>query len=392
MAGIPIGIDLDAARAAAEAYQPSIGSLSSVFRWGGLYLLSGWLLFKTSRATSIVMTRNGSIMFLILFALLSALWANYPLRTLINSVHLAGSVMIAMVAGFRYHKEPSLLYRHAGFALGANQAVHLLFNLVFPGETIGIDGRWVGLTGHPNILGAIAFCSVWANFSALMCSNRIQRLLHIIFVVISLINMLGANSITSILVTIVAIGGVLSSMWLTKYPRWRLVKYLLVFTGISLSMVMILALGMDETLESVFELLSRERDFTGRVFVWELAFELFGQRPILGFGFDDTRQNAEALRGFAHFHNGYIKLLIQGGIVAVGILVWFLMRLLTDIRHISRSDSTTAKYLIPFVFAVLIYNLAEPAFFVGRNTVWLVFLVCILVISLRVRPIAVENL
>ena len=138
------------------------------------------------------------------------------------------------------------------------------------------------------------------------------------------------------------------------------------------------------------EILGRDATLTGRTEIWDRV--LHSQtNPILGEGFWIFWDTEKATNLFSDYffrmpqsHNGYIEMYLDGGLVAVSILVGLVLSFLCKAKtDILRGDSFGILYLL-FALAPLIYNYTEAAF--ARLTlVWFAQLLAGIQVPLR-RP------
>lgn len=391
LAGIPIGIEIPVPGVPTEtptdfSFQHTIIPL---IIWGGIYLLAGLVMLKTPRAAMLTATHQSGVVLLVLLAGLSIVWSANPLRVLVDTVHLGGALAIGLAAALRYAREPWLLPRHVGYVLGFNQIVHLVAVFLAPDITIGPDERWAGLTGNANQLGVLAFCALWGNVAALAYGHGVCRWIHFLLLSAALFNLIESDSISSAAAVVVAVGGVLGSLWLATKISWRHHRYALLFLTLTFIGGSILWVGVDVLFLGLLKAVGRDSELTGRVLIWEHAFQLIAEKPWLGHGFDDMRQHLEWLGNtrFVHFHNGYLDLGVKGGIVALSFLGLILGRWLVDVRRLPRGDVATTALLTPFVLAALLYNLSESALFEVRNATWIIFLACVFIVTIRAMPL-----
>jgi len=63
-----------------------------------------------------------------------------------------------------------------------------------------------------------------------------------------------------------------------------------------------------------------------RVELWQDAFELLGQNPVIGIGFG-TYQALKRVGPYSDTHNYYIKVLVETGVVGLCVFLWLLLRM-----------------------------------------------------------------
>jgi O-antigen ligase len=330
-------------------------------------------------------TRPGtpSVLFLLIcsqlvIAAASVIWSAYPLRVAACVSHLTGRALIALAAAHHYRSDLSSAVRHLGYALGANVALSVVAAALFPAVAVDFEGRWAGLTGHPNFLGNIAWCAMWANLVAIRGQGRLRALLHLCLVGIAGFALLQAQSKTSLVVAMLMV--VLVGL-LTILERFDLLKPAFAFPVVLASgalVVPVLALP-DLAWGEFTRLLGRSPDMTGRQEIWQVAIALILQRPILGWGFDYHATVIDLTHfRFHHFHNAYLDVMVRGGVVTLAAVLAMLVVAVRNIAHAGQRRFATAPVLLyPFLAAVVVHSFSEVDFLAPQDGIWiLVLFVC----------------
>ncbi len=196
-------------------------------------------------------------------------------------------------------------------------AVILIWSTVLIAVVQGVDGRWAGVFGSANGLGAAAAFMIVVGGDQVVRGQRYA----VLFVVLSLVLLVGTDSRTSM---VSALAGVI--VLAQRAVRVSLGP-LLAVTVIGLIGVVI-AFG---TPEGVTQRLSRsgtEAELvtaTGRTYIWETSLDAIQQRPFSGYGSGSSTEvltsafAAAPAEGFEaeSAHNGLLQLGLNGGVVAV---------------------------------------------------------------------------
>ncbi len=356
--------------------------------WISLAIFAIYLLFRESKLLVRLGVRSKIVFLLILYSFMTAIWSDEPAASLLESSQIAVSLIIILASVTYYYRHPDHLFGHAGIALGLNLVVNLASIILLPG-TKHFDGRWGGVTGSANYLGAIAYCAIWTNTASLYYVRELPgRFLHVALIVIALICLIGSNSTTSIIAAIIAVAGIVFFAFLSSGSMFRYFLHTLLWLVVIVITLLIFNKGLTSSyLYVVEDLFGREANLTGRVDIWEGTISAIVDRPLLGYGFDADTLSLGVFSMFStgtHFHNGYISLLVKGGVLGLMLLLGMLISSFKDLFDLKRFDSTTFRLIFSFYVSVLVYNATEVSFLAARHPVWLIFLSTLLVMSLRV--------
>lgn len=353
-----------------------------------LYTCAGLMVLSKPKTVFSMLARQWPLMLMLLFVAASFLWSHNQEKVLMNTVHNTGTLLIALAAALRYRKEPWLLPRHIGYVLGANIMLHLLAVLLLPAFAIEWDGRWRGLTGQANGLGAIALCAFWANAAVLIGTGKDRYHLHLLFAICAATAMLGANSMTSVISSTCALGLIFT--FTGKASRYR--SGLRIFLGgisviFLVSAVGVMFLGNAMDLGKLLGMAGRSGDFTGRTEIWVAALKAIAAQPWTGWGFDD---NAYLIKTtdmpYTTYHNGYLDLTVRGGIVAFGLFSLLLVKWMVELKKKSHVGIDIIPFAMPFILSMLVYNLTEATFVMPRDQMWLIFLVILFLATCKKWP------
>src|SRR5262249_268098 len=108
--------------------------------------------------------------------------------------------------------------------------------------------------------------------------------------------------------------------------------------------------------------------------VWAFGWQMFLQRPFIGYSFDSL---ASVLGGFykgvGHLHNGYLDLLVRGGLIGIAIYLIALLRAMFRLLQVTAAAPEGAFWFM-FLVADLAYELAEASLMRPVHVIWLAFL------------------
>lgn len=368
--------DVYASTLAATSNASSLQSIPFVLFMASIYLCAGLMLLGKPKTAFLSIRHQWPLLLLLLFVAASMLWSPNKEKVLMNVIHNLGALMVTLAAALYYRTTPWLLPKHIGYVLGLNILLHLASVLTLPAFTIQWDGRWRGLTEQANVLGGIAFCAFWANAAVLMGTQKDKYHLHLVFTLCATAAMLGANSMTSIISSISA----LAMMYIVAgtSSRYRTGERLFI-GGIGLILLIaavgVMFLGNAMDLGKLLGMAGRSGDFTGRTEIWMEAIKAIIGRPWIGWGFDD---NAYLIKTtgmpYSTYHNGYLDLMARGGIIALGLFILLLGNWIFQVMKRTLIGSDIVPFAVPFVVAMLIYNLTEANLVAPRDEMWLILL------------------
>ena len=350
-----------------------------------LYAMSGMMVLHKPRVAGAVLRRQWPLVLLTLLVAASALWSHNPEKVLMNVVHGLGAICITMAAALHYRHDPWAIARDLALVLGVNMLLHVGAVLAIPSYSIDWQGRWQGLATHPNTLGALGFTTLWANSAVLICRPRERRAMHAVFALAAIAAIAGADSVTSMLTA----GSSVVALW-SVHKLGRLGAGRDFYVGTVL-LALLLVVGFKLVSSQIdlgwlFQSFGRDSNFTGRTDVWRDALGAISRFPILGWSFDD-HAFLIASEGLAYpsYHNGWLDLCVNGGLVAVLLLAGLFA---TWLRQFSVRDvlaQTIAPLSASFVLGYFLHNLTEASFLSPRAQMWQIFLAVLFLGSCR-RP------
>lgn len=329
------------------------------------------LLFNFQKIFSILKGRWLYIFFL-LYISVSAAWSDDPASTLRISAYFWGGAVVCLMAVLAFANNPEKFFQILIFYSILMVGGSLIAIFLIPTRGVGEGGRWIGLTAHANTLGVVSIISVWANISYFQIAKRkYVKAFNIFMIFLSAVCLYGANSATSIVLSIVII---VLTLILWSFDAKRVTRLFAQIAGMGFFVLLcfsILYVLMPEifSINAMFKMIGRNQTFTGRTGLWEMGMLKFFQEPIIGSGFQDFI-NISGTK-IKHFHNGYIELLVRGGVIALLFLIVFVFQSVFSLKRVS--SSKLYVFFSIMVFAILVHNVTEGSFGRGVNALWLIF-------------------
>jgi O-antigen ligase len=347
------------------------------------------VLFRRREAVVHVLKGNRWLLGLYAYLLLSVFWSDYPFVAFKRWFKECGSLIAALI--IMTEANPSEAVK-AVFLRCTYVLVPLSFLLIRFMPDIGraytghnaSDLMYVGVTNHKNTLGALLLtaCLVlfWSLLSASSCRTR-RRFWwfdHALVLLAAFWLLRIANSATSVVGVITGIGLLVALRMDSvrrQVPRFELLAVALGTLWLLLDPILHIA-------ESIVTSLGRDMTLTSRTGAWDLVLRS-DSNPLIGVGFKSFWAGERMaklwvdLPGIVQAHNGYIETYLEGGLIAVSLLMALL---LTGVRAANRRTvlgDNLGQVQLTFLVVTLAYNCSEAAF-TQRSLIWLITLVAVL--------------
>jgi O-antigen ligase len=335
------------------------------------------------RGIAFVKALPPALMVLLLWCVLSALWAAVPDVT----VRRAGLAIVVAISTFLcvdtigaerafriwwFVLAGVLIVNWLSIAL-VHQSIHL------PGEQDpGLVGDWRGLYFHKNIAGAVcAISALVFGFSALKSKRWIDIALCLAAVGFTV--MTRSKTSLGLLAVAFTMGFVYRVAWKRDLDR-----LIVGFAALLIAFLLIAFLVVDA--DAIARLLEDPTEFTGRAAIWQAELAFVFDHPLLGSGFGTFADTGSLsplhsyvagswVEQVAHGHSGYLQLLVTIG--GVGFLLTILACIVVPAWQFWNKRggdlNRTAMLFAIFVFIVL-HNFLESDFLEGDAPAWVAFL------------------
>ena len=329
---------------------------------------------------------KNKILFLIyLYLALSAFWSEAPLVSLKRLLKDFGCVLAALVLLTEMNPAEAIrivFVRVSYFLFPLSWVTEKYFPQIGRGYTHAGEPMLTGLTTQKNTLGQVLFVFgimlVWDLLEIREMKREMQRKLQerirIGMLLLGGWLMIRCDSQTSLVCFLAGIFILWLGRRLVRIPNGKPLLVSCVVAAFGL-------VALDKTFslsDTVIRALGRNPTLTGRTQIWHLVMEQ-QTHPILGEGFYifwDTDKGNAIIRALAHIqsaHNGYLELYVDGGMVAIFLLVVLLLA--SGKRAIDRWFKQTPLGMMALVFwlLVILYNFSESNYF-RLAPLWFAFL------------------
>lgn len=356
----------------------SIVQESSTYRqvvYGSTYLLAFILAIRKMAWLKAVLSDHWAYVAVLIYILLSALWSAFPMQVIVTWVHFTGFFFIGVTAAMAFRKNEEFFFRTLFYVSSISIVVQLLIVVLYPMRGIEESGRWMGLTPHPNSLGVIALIAIWSSVSYLYCKNDVKtKVWAISLILLSFLCLYGSNSMTSTILAAGMVVGIPFAVPMARKPGANAaIKLMVVLFLLAIALLVAYILFPKAlTIETFFHAIGRTTHLTGRAELWQTAESAIAERPLLGWSFDNMfTLSSEHMIRYSQFHNGYIDLLVRGGILGLMFAIYMLLKSILYLFKLPRSRPTLFVLLSSLFVAILIHNISEASLVISPNVLWL---------------------
>ena len=365
--------------------QETLASPVKRILWPVTYFVAAYFLFKFDKASLNTLKKIAPLMLLLAYIAVSALWSESRMVSALSVGALIGNSLVGVYFGVRYGVKQFI--RILGWVFGIIVVATFFARVAIGNQALQDDGLWIGFFAHKNALGMNMSIGALV-FFALARSAKKWRWLYWCFCGLCVTLVLLAQAMTCVVV--------LSALAFAAIC-WSLVRRLpstfsrVLFVGLILGCS---AASVISNLDGIFDVLGKSPDLTGRLELWGVLAWMAQARPFLGYGyggfwvFGGPAQTVWEMLGrdpieAIHAHNGYLELVIDGGIVGLGLLIWVLVAAFR--KAWSHWIATKDIWPLSLVVFLCFYNLADATFAARNNITWLL-LVAVMVQLIRTRP------
>jgi O-antigen ligase len=332
-----------------------------------LYMLSFMCLLPKRRMIVKFVKKEKFLTFFLIWALLSLFWSDFPDVSFKRWIRIFGGTVIFISALLQFQKtEEALEYFKVIFYIYIPVS---FLSIVFIPEAIQWKfPAWRGIASHKNELGQISLVSsiIWS--CALRTKKIRNRIIAFLFLISSVVLLIGARSITSL-----TTGVFLLSLLGLLYAEKKIIRPVIgeVFSVIFISLfaisLFLILYFSQEILSSILWLMGKDLTITGRTDLWSAVFQFTQKRLIFGYGFsafwDVNNYNLMKIYQDVEWfpnqsHMGYLDILNETGIIGISIFTLMVLFLFTTIWKLE--SSFIWKYLI---VCIMILNFTESTLF-----------------------------
>lgn len=355
-------------------------NLISQIVYSSLYIMSFIsLLSKRHLIIRFVKTEKYLSLFL-LWSFLTVFWSDFPLVSFKRWIQIAGAAIIFLSALLHFRSADEAM-RYLRAILIVYISFTVLSIMFIPGA---IDWRfpaWRGLAAHKNILGQISIVSlmVWAYAAWDRVSGN--RVVALVFSVLSFILLIGSRSSTAIVTGVFIF--VLAGLWIAAKEVavpvvGRLFSSVFICSFV-LGVFSILYLSLEIQVFAM-DLIGKELTLTGRVDLWKSVYEETRRHFLFGSGYGGFWNVDSPVRDVLYeefvwlpgqSHLGYLDVLNETGAVGIGLLTFMVISYFKNVYAYEQHG-----FFAWLVIAVLVINLSESTLFRTNHVTGVLFTFC----------------
>ena len=354
----------------------------------GLLLVLIAILASRSFNWGTFFAKNPALTFLVLYALLSVVWSDFPMVAFKRWFRDLGNYLAILVVLSDPQPMEAIrtVLRRSSYLL---MALSMLLIKYYPqiGKQYEFwtgESHYVGVATSKNMLGVACLIAGLFFFwdTVLRWPNRRRRrtkkviAINIVFLLMALLQLHQAASATS--TVCLAMGCTIIAAANSKLSK-RNPRFLEVLIPSGIAAYFLLTYGFDVNINSlVTSAVGRDSSFTGRTNIWSAVLSTH-TNPLLGTGYESfwlgwRLEHVWKLAGhYNESHDGYLEMYLNLGFVGLAILFWLLVASFRRIcNRMVKVSGPYYSFALALWTVLLFYNVTEAAF--KGQLIWIIFL------------------
>ncbi|MEL7131357.1 MAG: O-antigen ligase family protein [Pseudomonadota bacterium] len=329
-----------------------------------------------------VLMRNWVILIYPAICIASVSWSLTKPYSLVASLQLTMTMVMGMYLGWRYSMTVILKALAVVLSIGVALSILHWATGVFPWPVYTRIGGLAGLFSSKNMLGLRALFAGIAIVSILLMhrheASQLFRQLAIFALLGNMFAMMLSLSMTSVLLMPVMAGALLALCWHRIPPAVFVAGLFGTLAAVSFGPV-ILAIAGINPIEVILGAVGKSTTLTGRVYLWQIAYEVYQENPIAGVGYRAFWQAPQFLNErlatqdagattSRSFHNFPLEILVSAGwaaLLAMFAIIWVATaRMLTVYR---RTRSVAMAGGLALMVGVIVSSLTGTTLYRGHE-------------------------
>jgi O-antigen ligase len=377
-------------------YTAESATLSGTDRVEYSLILAVAVMLISSKMRSVIglCCKERALVSMVVLAVASCAWSQFPRLSLVASIYLAVSTLFAFYLYRRFSPEqlPELLLMIGWVCLISS----ILLVLFLP--TYGLDHATIGVAGWRGIYHKKNMC---ANMTLFLLSGAFfaptrgvfSKLLRVVYIGLSVLVIWMAHSATGILLLACLSIYVISLKVFEKFRE----KDSVVIGLFATAVVMLLVVAGISYWNEIIYLLGKDPTLTGRTQIWQAIWVSIVKRPLLGYGYmafwrglEGESANILLANGWAvtSAHNGYLNIWLMLGAAGLGLVLYSLLRSIKDAALCLRSRrSSHVRWYACIVLLMVVNNVDENTLLSPNNLFWILYIIASVGLSEETRRI-----
>jgi O-antigen ligase len=362
-----------------------------------LFLTAIVFLFNLQQ-TLIGVLNNKSLMILVVYIAITAFWSSKPLESLKLFLSLIAMIIISIMTVMAFIDNRVGLIKKLFWLFFLVAILNAAVAQFLP--QIGVDKvhfpkpRWTGITFHPNVLGANALILVWLSINLFnQVDGKFIKTLNVLAIGLAFYIIYKADSMTSMLAALA-----IAAYTIYVYANLRLFSKIILFLFIFIGLLFVIGFYKSpvELLSDLLEVNGRNITFTGRTVLWRKSLFALSDHLFFGYGFDNleglTKRQFKQFFNMSHLHNGFIEILLKGGLIGFFLLIINLFKTYYFQLKIRSKYKHDYVFLNTGFIMVIMHNFTESTLLKGLLTMDLIFIFIAVFTQLLYLQIQHENL
>lgn len=308
---------------------------------------------------------------------LTAAWALAPATTL-TRLSLYVLLILSLIPAVLLADSLDDVLRPMFWVTVAAVVVNVVSIAVIPTTSIGFPGIYT----HKNALGAnVAIAGLFAIYAMTRADHRI-RVAGFLCLPAILGLLLISHSKTSLGLLLLVPPTAVLAVAIRRRLRISLPILMVVLTIPAAFLVSGGIPGFDY--RDVSRAVSGDPTFTGRTDLWKFSATHIAERPMTGWGFQSfwgigpaspaSRMTDTFIARAPHSHNGYVDMALEGGVIAVAMLLSIILMIAWWIDRLIDRDVGAGILMTSCLFYLLWQNLLETDWLHGMTTSNVIFM------------------
>ncbi len=354
------------------------------------YVISGSLLLLRWKKFLIFAKRGSVLWVMVLIALASYFWSDFPARTLKSCIGLIGTTLFGVYLASRYTLKEQL--KLLVWAYGIIAVLSVLFAIALP--RYGVEqavhaGAWRGIYNHKNLLGrGMTLGGVIFALSPSLFEKKDRWLCRTGLGIICFLLVMAKSSSSLINFTVLMI-----SLTAYRILRFRYLLLIPAFLAVVTLSATIFQIYTDNA-EELLGLIGKDPSLTGRTDLWVWVGEMIDKRPLLGYGYTAFWNGLDGASAYViraarwpvpYSHNGILDLWLDIGLLGVSAyLLGFVINFLRAIFLARFSMGLDGMWPLIFLTYLILTNATEGGILSPNSIFWVLYTALSLAITMPI--------